>query len=295
MFIILLALINLGLAALISYLSFNSNNTLFIVFIFIFFLGLILIEALIFFLIPFFAGINKPSSVENKTYKRGYRKLFTFYVRIVNALFGVKIITSGLDKIPDGPVIFIANHRSNMDPFIMEQVLYKKDMIFVAKKSLFNIPFFGRIINQVGFQRINSNFLIEKSPAEVLNDKRHDLIAIKNCIDLINEQGVSVSIYPEAMRNFQDKVLLEFKHGVFHIAKKTNVPIVVMSLKGTEDFKKNVLFKRHKVELKVLDVLYSDEYANLANDEIAAKLYDMIYEDIKDYYTEYEKNKRENK
>ena len=97
------------------------------------------------------------------------------------------------------------------------------------------------------------------------------------------------------MRNFQDKVLLEFKHGVFHIAKKTNVPIVVMSLKGTEDFKKNVLFKRHKVELKVLDVLYSDAYSNLANDEIAAKLYDMIYEDIKDYYTEYEKNKRENK
>ena len=66
-----------------------------------------------------------------------------------------------------------------------------------------------------------------------------------------------------------------------------------MSLKGTEDFKKNVLFKRHKVELRVLDVLYSDAYSNLANDEIAAKLYDMIYEDIKDYYTEYENKKKE--
>jgi len=257
-------------------------------------LGLILLEAIIFFLIPIIAGIGKPSSKENKTYHRGYRKLFTFYVRFVNRLFGVKLHVSGLDKIPEGPVIYIANHRSNMDPFVMEEVLYKKDMIFVAKKSLFNIPFFGRIINWIGFQRINSNFLVERSPSEVMQDKKHDLIAIKNCIELINNQKVCVSIYPEAMRNFQDKVLLEFKHGVFHIARKTGVPIVVMSLKGTEDFKKNLFFKKHNVEVKVLDVVYSDTYLPLKNDEIAKNLYDMIYEDIKDYYIEYENKKRKN-
>ncbi len=294
MFVIILLLINLLLASLISFLCFRSNTTFLIIFIFVFWIAISLFEIIIFFLIPLIAGINKPSSEENKTYHRGYRKLFHIYVKIVNRLFGVKLKVEGLDKIPDGPVIYIANHRSNMDPFIMEEVLIKNDMIFVAKKSLFKIPFFGRIINQVGFQRINSNFLIEKSPKEVMEDKKHDLIAIRNCIDLINEQKVSVSIYPEAMRNFQDKVLLEFKHGVFHIAKKTEVPIVVISLKGTEDFKKNVLFKRHKVEMKVLDVVYSDEYLNLSNDEMAAQLYEMIYEDIKDYYIEYENKKRKN-
>ena len=117
--------------------------------------------------------------------------------------------------------------------------------------------------------------------------------AIKNCIELVNDQGVSIGIYPEAMRNFQDKVLLEFKHGCFHIARNTQVPIVVMTLKGTEDFKSNVLFKKHVVKLNVLDVIEASHYMPLTNDEIAKEIYDMMYEDIKDYYTEYENKKKE--
>ncbi|MCR5422385.1 MAG: 1-acyl-sn-glycerol-3-phosphate acyltransferase, partial [Bacilli bacterium] len=248
----------------------------------ILFLGLLLLEAILFFGFLIIIGIGKDASKENTKYHKGYRKIYNLYIRFLNSLFNVKMKKIGFDKIPKGPVIFIANHRSNMDPIIMEQVLSKWDLIFVGKKSLFSIPFFGKIINHIGYQRINSNFLIEKDPKEVFQDKKHDLQTIKNCIDIINDQHISVAIYPEAMRNFQDKVLLEFKHGVFHIARRTGVPIVVMTLKGTEDFKSKLLFKRHPVEVKVLDVIESSEYLPLSNDELSKKLYDMMYDDIKD-------------
>ena len=288
---IFLLLFNLIVSSLLSIFVFDTNVAMKIVWGLILFVGLLLLEAILFFGFLIIIGIGKDASKENTKYHKGYRKIYNLYIRFLNSLFSVKMKKIGFDKIPKGPVIFIANHRSNMDPIIMEQVLSKWDLIFVGKKSLFSIPFFGKIINHIGYQRINSNFLIEKDPKEVFQDKKHDLQTIKNCIDIINDQHISVAIYPEAMRNFQDKVLLEFKHGVFHIARRTGVPIVVMTLKGTEDFKSKLLFKRHPVEIKVLDVIESSEYLSLSNDELSKKLYDMMYDDIKDYYTEYEKRK----
>lgn len=289
---VFLLLFNLIVSSLLSIFMFDTNVGMKIVWGLILFLGLLLLEAILFFGFLIIIGIGKDASKENTKYHKGYRKIYNLYIRFLNSLFNVKMKKIGFDKIPKGPVIFIANHRSNMDPIIMEHVLSKWDLIFVGKKSLFSIPFFGKIINHIGYQRINSNFLIEKDPKEVFQDKKHDLQTIKNCIDIINDQHISVAIYPEAMRNFQDKVLLEFKHGVFHIARRTGVPIVVMTLKGTEDFKSKLLFKRHPVEVKVLDVIESSEYLPLSNDELSKKLYDMMYDDIKDYYTEYENKKR---
>lgn len=289
---IIILLFNIIISALITIFGFHQNVGISILIGICLFLGILLIEAIIFFGILIIMGIGKNADVENTKYHKGYRRVFNLYIRFLNSLFNVKFEKKGFDKIPKGPVIFVANHRSNMDPIVMEEALSKWDLVFVGKKSLFKIPFFGKIINYIGYQRINSNFLIEKTPAEVFQDKKHDLQTIKNCIDIVNKQGVSIGIYPEAMRNFQDKVLLEFKHGCFHIARKTQVPIVVMSLKGTEDFKSKVLFKRHKVELNVLDVIDASHYSSLNNDEIAKEIYDMIYEDIKDYYIKYENKKK---
>ena len=290
---IILLLFNLLVSTLITIFGFNQNVGISILIGIGLFLALLLVEAIIFFGILIVIGIGKNPDIENTKYHRGYRKIFNLYLKFLNSLFNVKLIKQGFDKIPSGPVIFVANHRSNMDPIVMEVALSKWDLIFVGKKSLFKIPFFGKIINHIGYQRIYSNFLIEKDPKEVFQDKKHDLQTIKNCINIVNEQHVSIGIYPEAMRNFQDKVLLEFKHGCFHIARKTQVPLVVMSVKGTEDFKSNVLFKRHKVEINVLDVIEASHYMPLTNDEIAKEIYDKIYEDIKDYYIEYENKKKE--
>ena len=290
---IIIVLFNLIISMLISIFGIEASVGMKILWALVFFLALLLLEAIIFFAVLIIMGIGKNPKNENTTYHKGYRKIYNLYLRFLNSLFNVKFIKVNFDKIPKGPVIFIANHRSNMDPIVMEQALTKWDLIFVGKKSLFSIPFFGKILNHIGYQRIYSNFLIEKDPKEVFLDKKHDLQTIKNCISIINDQKVSIAIYPEAMRNFQDKVLLEFKHGVFHIARHTGVPIVVMTLKGTEDFKSKLLFKIHPVEIKVLDVVEANDYMVLTNDEISKKIYDMMYDEIKDYYTEYENKKRE--
>ena len=290
---IIIVLFNLIISMLISIFGIEASVGMKILWALVFFLALLLLEAIIFFAVLIIMGIGKNPKNENTTYHKGYRKIYNLYLRFLNSLFNVKFIKVNFDKIPKGPVIFIANHRSNMDPIVMEQALTKWDLIFVGKKSLFSIPFFGKILNHIGYQRIYSNFLIEKDPKEVFLDKKHDLQTIKNCISIINDQKVSIAIYPEAMRNFQDKVLLEFKHGVFHIARHTGVPIVVMTLKGTEDFKSKLLFKIHPVEIKVLDVVEANDYMGLTNDEISKKIYDMMYDEIKDYYTEYENKKRE--
>lgn len=280
-----LIILNLIISLVLSIFCIDLNLGMTILCGFAFFIACFLVEAIIFFLILIIAGLGAKKGGGNTIYHKGLRKVFNLYIRFANSLFSIKIKFNGKDMLPEGPCLFIANHRSNLDPFVMEAQLKNYPLIFVAKKPLFYLPFFGRIITKIGYQSISSNFLVERDPKEVFQDKKHDLQTIKNCITLANEQQVSVAIYPEAMRNFTDNVLLEFKHGCFHIARKTTMPIVVMSIKGTEDVKNNILFKKHPVEINVLKVDTKDYYMSKTNEELAKEYYDLIYNDIKDYYT----------
>ena len=66
-----------------------------------------------------------------------------------------------------------------------------------------------------------------------------------------------------------------FRPGVFKIAQKTGVPIVVCTIQNTREIFKNLRHLRHTdVELHLVDVIPPESYAGMNT----VALSDMVYE-----------------
>jgi 1-acyl-sn-glycerol-3-phosphate acyltransferase len=89
-----------------------------------------------------------------------------------------------------------------------------------------------------------------------------------------------VAVFPEG--GIDDDLLLhKFKPGVFKIAQKANVPIVVCTLKNTQVVVKNLMkWKRSDVEMKVLEVIPAEEIKGITTVDIADRCYKLMAEDL---------------
>ena len=54
-------------------------------------------------------------------------------------------------------------------------------------------------------------------------------------------------------------MLLPFHNGVIKIAQKANVPLVIMTIKGTEQVKNNFPWKCTKIYIDVLETISAEE------------------------------------
>ena len=181
--------------------------------------------------------------------EKEYEKNSSFYRFLLNSaaatamkLCRIRVHISGTRKIPkDTSVLFVSNHRSNFDPIITWYTLKKWDIAFVSKPENFKIPFFGRIIRKCCFLPID-----RKNP-------RKAMATINRAAALLQKQEVSIGVYPEGTRS-KTCQLLSFHNGVFKIAQKADVPVVVLSITGTERIAKRIPFHATDVYLDVLEV-----------------------------------------
>ena len=200
---------------------------------------------------------------KNREYEKNSR-----YYRVILGLatamaffFGrVKIHTSGLEKIPKGQrFLLVCNHRSKFDPLVTWHVMYKDDIAFISKKENFDVVIFGRLIRKCCFMAIN-----RESPLKALE-------TVNKAADLLKKDEVSVGIYPEGTRNYEDG-LLPFHNGSFKIAQKAEAPIVVLCLQGTETIRHLIMRKRSHVYFDVVDVLPADYVVSHRTAEIGARV-----------------------
>lgn len=125
-----------------------------------------------------------------------------------------------LDSNFDRPFLFVCNHLSNSDGLVLNQVLKKENIIFVAGKKLEANSF-----TNLGFNIVRS---IPISPSSA------DKTAIKKVVSAVKE-GNNILIFPEGTRSRTSK-MLEGKKGILLFAKLTNAPIVPLGIWGTEKF-----------------------------------------------------------
>ena len=105
----------------------------------------------------------------------------------------------------------IANHSSHMDVFLM-LITCKKPFVFVGKKELYKLPFFGYIYKRAAIMVDRSD---SKSRFEVY-DQANEML----------KEGYNVCIFPE-INYLDDTILLaDFKRGAFKIAIENNLPII---------------------------------------------------------------------
>ncbi len=130
-----------------------------------------------------------------------------------------QLVFSGLENIPDTPVIFICNHLSNADGLILNRALGRKRKVaFLAGVKLQASP-----VTRIAMETLSTIPIQPNSP---------DRQAIKQAINTL-ESGRSILIFPEGGRSRTGR-LIRGKPGVVLIAKKAGVPIVPVGLQGTE-------------------------------------------------------------
>jgi 1-acyl-sn-glycerol-3-phosphate acyltransferase len=134
---------------------------------------------------------------------------------------GVKVQTIGLEKIdPSRTYIFMSNHISNLDPPVTLPLIPRRTSVMV-KKELFKVPILGRIM------LIGSLVPVDRGNRDA------GISAVRDALKAI-EQGLNMTIYVEGKRSFDGK-LLPFKKGPFYLAQECHVPIVPITISGTEE------------------------------------------------------------
>ena len=142
-----------------------------------------------------------------------------FWSKVLIKIAGVKLEIEGLEKIdPQGSYVFVSNHVSYMDtPIVLGHIPVQ--FRFLAKKSLFSVPFLGYHLKRAGHLSVP-----RENPREALK-------TMAEAARVIRERGISVLIFPEGGRSLEG--LKPFKEGAAYIAINAGVPVVPVGLEGT--------------------------------------------------------------
>lgn len=229
---------------------------------------------ILFFIVLFFLTIWEPLKKERTKQSKYYRKVLLFYNYFLFDLFNMKIEYSGLEKLKRGEkYMVISNHRSNLDSLLIDTYLKEFGLVFVAKKSLFKIPFVRRIIHGCNYIYLDRG------------DIKQECRAIKKGINILNDLNdpCSVGVFPEGTRTInKDYTLGEFKPGCFNLAKKTKCKIVLSCTRYTDLVNKGLLFKRHKVFYDIIGIIDYEEYKDMNTIELSKLCHDKIEEYLKE-------------
>ena len=146
-------------------------------------------------------------------------RIASLWGRCLVKVSGVDISVRGLSNIPQGPVVFMGNHQSYFDIFVLYAVLRERSFSWLAKKELFDIPILGWGMKRAGYIPIDRS------------NMRKAALSIKAAAEAV-KRGRSVIVFPEGTRG-DGKRLLPFKPGGFDLAIKAGVPLVPFVIKGT--------------------------------------------------------------
>lgn len=221
------------------------------------FLGLVLIYFVVLSLSALMVNPNKFYEDDNKFYR------FLLYFSSVFALISarVKIEIHGKENIPEkGRFLLVCNHLSNFDPIVCWTILRNRDhIIYISKPENFHIPWYGRIIRRCGFIDIDRQ------------NPRNAAKTIHKAAELIKEDKFSVGVFPEGTRSKTHKVI-PFHNMVFRIAQEADVPILVVTVQGTENIKDNFPLKRNKVVVNFVECISAEEVQKMKTNQIGERV-----------------------
>lgn len=133
----------------------------------------------------------------------------------------ITVIVENKENLPmDGQYLVITNHRSIIDPPIVEVALQDTNLFgpWISKKELYNSFFFGLFVRNAG------SILLDREKSQMSGF----FADIKDAV----KRRESIFIFPEGTRNKSDKALTSFKEGSRIIALKNRLPILPLYIKS---------------------------------------------------------------
>jgi len=184
----------------------------------------------------------------------------------INPYWKVKV--KGRNKIdPAGIYVIVSNHQSGADIIVLFKL--HRHFKWVAKKSLFLIPFIGWNMGLNGYISI------------VRSRGKSKLQMMDKAVNSIRA-GNSVILFPEGTRS-HDGQLQPYKTGAFRLALETHTPILPVVLKETHRAIKKgglLIHKNHQIELVVLDPIPFSSFRHLDAKELAHLVNDKTREEL---------------
>ncbi|MBQ8910139.1 MAG: 1-acyl-sn-glycerol-3-phosphate acyltransferase [Oscillospiraceae bacterium] len=208
---------------------------------------------------------DKPQEKDSKF----YRFLVNCIAEAAIPILSVKMHTKGLEKTPkEGRFLLVCNHLNEMDPVVLLRYFKDSQLAFISKRENQSMFVVGKYMHKIQCQLMNRE-----------ND-REALKTILKCVEIIKEDKASIAVFPEGYIK-PDRKLHHFRSGVFKIAQRTKVPIVVCTLRNTQYvFHNGKRLKPTDVYLNLVDVIQPEAYAGMSTVDLGNMVYEMMAQDL---------------
>ena len=167
---------------------------------------------------------------------------------------GSEILSERIGK----PTIFISNHLSNVDGLVLNKILNKNDVTFMAGVKLKANSFTSIFMKMVRHIEINPNTADRK--------------AIKKALGVLKTGG-SILIFPEGTRS-RTGSMIKGRRGFLLLAKLSGVDFVPIALQGTEKLlpldpenMSNEVLQHAKVKVSIGQKFQLDTSNNVSDDD----------------------------
>ncbi|MEM0961130.1 MAG: lysophospholipid acyltransferase family protein [Bacteroidota bacterium] len=139
------------------------------------------------------------------------------WARLITGMSGIRLDVEQRAPLPEGPVIFVANHANSLD--IMTTMLgLDRPFLYMARHEVRSWPFVGWVLEKSACLFINRD-----NPRQAVRDLREAASRV--------QAGDSVLLFPEGGRG-HDHGLQPFMRGPFMLAVEAGVPLVPVTLVG---------------------------------------------------------------
>ncbi len=152
----------------------------------------------------------------------------------------------GCESYRPEPYIFVSNHRSSSDPFLM--CVLPHEAIQIVNVWPFNIPVLGIYARLAGYLNVN------KMPSGLFFDKALKLL----------QEKVSIIFFPEGTRS-GGKEMGNFHGSAFRLALQAQAPIVPICISGNENIppKGSLLLRPGTIRVRRLPAILWDDYKDM--------------------------------
>lgn len=164
---------------------------------------------------------------------RARYRLITPWVRasawLIHHLLGIRCIVLGRDRLPGRPAVVLCKHQSAWETIVLQTIV--PDPVFVWKKELKHLPFFGWALARVPGICVDRG--AGKEALRQLTAQGRQRLA----------EGYSVVVFPEGTR-VPPGAQRRYKIGGAHLAVESGAPVVPVALNSGEVWGRNAFFKR---------------------------------------------------
>lgn len=203
-------------------------------------------------------------------FRKNNRAIRIAWAKFQLKIMGIRVREHG--NLDNNAGMLMMNHQSIMD-IILFEALGKKDIAWIAKKEIGDIPWFGHIL------KVPNMIMVERE------SKKSLIKLLKDTKDRIAD-GRQLAIFPEGTRSDGTK-MRKFKSGAKMIAEKNSLNVQPIVILGSHDVFQSKTFKQFS---GTVDIIYLPTIQAQKNTE----WFDVCEEDMKTVFYEHLR-KREQK